>query len=267
MDIRKYFAKKDDKTAPVPAKKKPAATSAADGVKQAPTTLETSTTSTTTECSSSKKRPSSALVSNKKQQTQQQPSKAAIKKRRKWLKEGMCFVCHDIFDKDELEPCQCFHEANGVKGFGMVFCQDCDDDDDGVAYCSGPCGARLCFRSCEYSRCAECEDVCCQKCIDSNDCLNACVNCDKMYCKSCIEDVNSVISRCAVCKKDSCNACDKTIQMCDFCSEMICDKCLDKRQDRIEGRSCVSCFNDSAEDMRHENAMICRYGGDYERYM
>lgn len=116
------------------------------------------------------------------------------KKRRKWIKEDVCFVCHDVFEEDELEPCQCFQE-HGVKGFGMVFCQNCDDDGM-YHYCAGPCGERLCFRSCDYSSCHECGEVYCQKCLDSDDVLFFVEFVRKCTVKAALQIPSVIVCRC-----------------------------------------------------------------------
>lgn len=233
MDIRRYFQKVDGKQPAAAKKKKPVAATNAGAAITATTTPKTVTPKPKeTMESKNKKRKSRDTFHQKKVQG---PSKAMMHKRRKWVKDGACFVCHEVFEKDQLEPCQCFQQ-HGIKGFGLMFCQDCDDDD--VYNCSGPCGERLCFRSCESSTCCECGQVYCQGCLDSDDVLFSCGTCDKKYCEGCTEERGDTpaMAECDFCHKDSCKACDKTIEMCEFCGKTVCDKCVDKRSDPIDGR-------------------------------
>lgn len=264
MDIRKYFAKKADDE---PATKKPKRANAPGGGATITTTVVVTPAATLA-------RNGTAIhVTNDKKLSKQnppgRPSKAHMAQRRKWVKESKCFVCQEkCDDEDELEPCQCF-QKHGIKGFGMIFCQECEDD--GVYHCSGPCRERLCFRSCEYSRCAECGQEYCQACLDTTDDMLSCGNCDTMYCEDCMKsserEGKAMLKRCDFCDADSCVECDKTVRACDFCSKTLCDKCVDKRSEAFDGRFCVSCAQDGADDCQHEHEMICRYGADYEDYM
>ena len=188
------------------------------------------------------------------------------------LKQNRCFVCREVFDETELQACQCFHAKGGAKGFGMILCQDCEDDDD-LNYCGGECDDRLCFRSCDYTRCDECTQVYCKNCVEENKGveLSACGSCDRVYCHDCNKSSGSdaLTTTCDFCKKESCKACaDVMVEKCDFCCDkVVCENCLDPHYDRVDGRCCPECGEGTREDFRREDEQIRRYGADYEKYL
>jgi hypothetical protein len=186
-------------------------------------------------------------------------SKQMMAKRRKWVKDCKCFVCEEDFDKSELGPCQCF-KMTGVKGFGLILCDSCDDD--GILGCT-KCSDRLCVRSCKYSTCYNCEETICHKCIESD--IAKCDNCGRLACCS-NEDDEKLFRECKSCHKTGCRACYKKIETCECSIELVCDDCVDKLGDPIDGRFCTECGDGGAEDLAREHEAICKYGANYEDY-
>lgn len=185
-------------------------------------------------------------------------SKQMRAKRQKWVNNNMCFACQEVCDEDGLKPCQCF-EKSDVKGFGMIFCQDCDDD--GIESCGG-CGDRLCFRSCQHAACYECDSNYCENCLAGSVTTTVkCKNCNRMSC--CSDDSDGSFTKsCKSCNKSGCKACDKTMEACDFCCKMVCNGCVDPRGD--SSRSCKTCADGATRDYGREQEMICKYGSNYE---
>lgn len=198
-----------------------------------------------------------------------------IKIRRKWVDDNICFVCEKKIDDEDLKPCQCF-KKNGVKGFGMIFCQDCDDDV--ILNCGGTCSDRLCRRSCEYITCGECKEPFYKKCIGKFGMdpfiAASCGNCEKKVCVDCAgchRDEPCLPKTCFFCQKEGCNSCCKegALRECDVCDEVICNACVDPRcanDPTDDERLCRRCADGVADDFGREDDAIRQHGADHDDY-
>lgn len=158
-------------------------------------------------------------------------SRAAI--RQHWVEAGKCFGCQKA--KNKLIACQCF-QTNGVQGFGTMLCRACDEgfesdsEDkpyffDHVLTSCLHCDARLCDRSCEYSKCL-CGDTHCDICVEHlQEEIETCGKCGQIKCPDCDEedDGSPFLKICRFCKKrGGCTSCAYSVERCSFCPLECC---------------------------------------------
>jgi len=110
-----------------------------------------------------------------------------------------------------------------------------------------------------YNSCKNCNFLNCK------NCLTECKNCPSTFCLDCINNHNTTVQKCFVCKKDNCNSikcndcdefyctkcykphteicklCKKRVcffKKCKYCKQLICSKCIFDTNHYI---SCVDC--------------------------
>jgi len=139
-----------------------------------------------------------------------------------------CERCDAVFNVGETDGCQC-------KSCEEHFCEDCQDDSDGIYICDDDYYCELCIHDVDYFYCSGCDEPFYMDPFHGAEIDN------QSWCTTCVDEYAAEYFQCSSCEENYWNS-DKKI--CEKCGGPHCENC----KHQLFPKLCDNCDREVSSD-------------------